>query len=103
MQQSEPAPNLKLEGALFLLDLAGEATLDGDEAVTTPGRPSQRKGIELSGSYKPLSWFRLDGDFADQIDYLYPSQLANERAPVYDIHFKPIEPISARLTLSMTF
>ena len=40
---------------------------------------------------------------AHQIDYFYPSQLANETAPVYDIHFKPVEPIPARLTLSMTF
>jgi hypothetical protein len=36
----------------------------GYEAVTAPGRPSQRKGIELTASYKPLSWLRLDGDFA---------------------------------------
>jgi len=57
-------PNLKLEGPLFVLNLAGEATFDGDEAMATPGRPSQRKGIELSGSYQPLPWLRLDGDFA---------------------------------------
>ena len=62
--RSEPLPNLKLEGALFVLNLASEATFDGDEAVTTPGRPSQRKGIELTASYKPLPWLRLDGDFA---------------------------------------
>ncbi|HKM73571.1 MAG TPA: hypothetical protein VJX94_26485 [Stellaceae bacterium] len=62
--RSEPVPNLKLEGPLFVLNLAGEATFDGDEAMTTPGRPSQRKGVELSGSYKPLPWLRLDGDFA---------------------------------------
>jgi hypothetical protein len=62
--RSEPLPNLKLEGALFVLNLASEATFDGDEAVTTPGRPSQCKGIELTGSYKPLPWLRLDGDFA---------------------------------------
>ena len=31
---------------------------------------------------------------AHRIDYFYPSQLANERAPVYDIHFKPVEPFS---------
>jgi hypothetical protein len=37
--RSEPVPNLKLEGALFVLNLASEATFDGDEAVTTPGRP----------------------------------------------------------------
>jgi TonB-dependent receptor-like protein len=201
--RSEPAPNLKLEAALFVLNLASEATFSGDEAVTTPGRPSQRKGIELSASYKPLPWLRLDGDFAatrarfangdpgtddtepghpgdyiqnaanmiatasatiedfgpwfgavrfryfgrrpliednsvtskpttladlrigykfseqarvwldifnlfnnrnaHQIDYFYPSQLANETAPVFDIHFHPVEPLSARLTLSMTF
>jgi len=201
--RSEPVPNLKLEGALFVLNLASEATFDGDEAETTPGRPSQRKGIELSASYKPLPWLRLDGDFAatharyangdpgtadtepghpgsyipnsanlistasatvedlgpwfgalrfryfgrrplieddsvtskpttladlrigykfseqaklwldvfnlfnntgaHQIDYFYPSQLANEKAPVYDIHFKPVEPASVRLTFSMTF
>ena len=53
--RSEPLPNLKLEGALFVLNLASEATFDGDEAVTTPGRPSQRKGIELTTSYKPLA------------------------------------------------
>jgi TonB dependent receptor-like, beta-barrel/TonB-dependent Receptor Plug Domain len=201
--RSEPVPNLKLEGALFVLNLASEATFDGDEAETTPGRPSQRKGVELSASYKPLPWLRLDGDFAatharyangdpgtadtepghpgsyipnspdlistasatvedfgpwfgalkfryfgrrplieddsvtsrpttlvdlrigykfseqvklwldvfnlfnntraHQIDYFYPSQLANEKAPVYDIHFKPVEPASVRLTFSMTF
>jgi hypothetical protein len=201
--RSEPVPDLKLEGALFVLNLASEATFDGDEAMTTPGRPSQRKGIELSASYKPLAWLRLDGDFAatharyadgdpgtgdtepghpgsyipnaanviatagatiedlgpwfaalkfryfgrrplieddsvtsrpttlvdlrigykfseqarvwldifnlfnntgaHQIDYFYPSQLANETAPVYDVHFKPVDPLSVRLTLSMTF
>jgi hypothetical protein len=40
---------------------------------------------------------------AHQIDYFYPSQLANETAPVYGIHFKPVEPLSMRFTLSMTF
>ena len=40
---------------------------------------------------------------AHQLDYFYPSQLANEKAPVYDIHFKAAEPASVRLTLSMTF
>ena len=166
-----------------------------------PG-PSQRKGIELTASYKPLPWLRLDGDFAatharfangddgtadtepghpgnyipgaanmiatagatiedldhwfgalrfryfgrrpliednsvtseptalvdlrigykfserarlwldilnlldnrgaHQIDYFYPSQLANETAPVYDVHFHPVEPLSIRVTLSLT-
>src|SRR5258705_6511039 len=59
--RSEPLPNLKLEVALFVLNLNSEATFRGDEAVTTPGRPSQRKAIELNASYKPLPWFRLGG------------------------------------------
>jgi hypothetical protein len=29
--------------------------------------------------------------------------LANETAPVYVVHFKPVEPLSVRFTLSMTF
>jgi len=45
----------------------------------------------------------FDNTGAHQIDYFYPSQLANETAPVYDIHFKPVEPLSVRLTLSMIF
>ena len=201
--RSEALPNLKLSGALFVLNLDSEATFSGDEAVTTPGRPSQRKGVELTASYKPFPWLRLDGDFAatharfangddgtndtepghpgsyipgaanmigtasatiedlgpwfgalrfryfgrrpliednsvtakpaalvdlrlgyrlsgqarlwldilnlfnntgaHQIDYFYPSQLANETAPVYDVHFKPVEPLAVRFTLSMTF
>jgi hypothetical protein len=50
--RSEPLPNLKFEVALFVLNLASEATFDGDEALTTPGRPSQRKGIELAEDAK---------------------------------------------------
>jgi outer membrane receptor protein involved in Fe transport len=40
---------------------------------------------------------------ARQIDYFYASQLASEAAPVYDVHFKPVEPLSVRFTLSMKF
>jgi hypothetical protein len=30
-------------------------------------------------------------------------QLASGTAPVYDVHFKPVEPLSVRFTLSITF
>jgi len=62
--RSEPFPDLRVEAALFVLNLDSEATFSGDQAVTTPGRPSHHHGIELSASYKPLPWLRLDGDFA---------------------------------------
>ena len=50
-----------------------------------------------------LDIFNLFDSHAHQIDYYYPSQLANEAKPVYDISFKPVEPLSARLTLAASF
>ena len=200
--RTEIIPGLKATAAAFVLDLDSEATFDGDEAETTPGRPSRRQGVDLSATYRVLPWLELNGDFAfthgrytnpddgaadtepghpgnyipgapkiiasgyarlldldpwsaelrmryfgrrplieddsvtsqptllfdleagykitewaqlrvdifnlfnskaHQIDYFYPSQLATETAPVYDIHFKPVEPLSGRVTLSFTF
>ncbi|HEX3970346.1 MAG TPA: TonB-dependent receptor [Stellaceae bacterium] len=200
--RSEVVPQVTMSAALFVLDLASEATFDGDSAGTAVGRPSRRTGVELSGSYTPLDWLSFTGDFAftharftnaddgsadvwpghpgsyipeaakmiasaemaiqnlgpwdggvrmryfgprpltedasirsgptllfdaragyrftpvwhvqldifnlfyshaHQIDYFYPSQLANEPAPVFDINFKPVEPLSARLTLAASF
>ena len=200
--RTEAVPRLRSEIAFFVLNLDSEATFSGDEAVTTPGRPSQRIGIEISNYWRALSWLVLDGDVAysrarftdtddgsndvepghpghdipgaaalvasagasvdhlgpwsgalrlryfgprpliedgsvrsnptalfdlqagyqltdaaklrldvfnlfnsraHQIDYFYPSQLAGERAPVYDIHFKPVEPLSALVSLRLTF
>jgi hypothetical protein len=64
--------------------------------------------VDLRVGYKFSDQARLwldilnlfDNTGAHQIDYFYPSQLANETAPVYDVHFKPVEPLSVRLTLS---
>lgn len=44
----------------------------------------------------------FDSDDND-ITYFYESQLANETAPVEDIHFHPVEPRTLRVTLSSTF
>jgi len=198
----EILPGLKATAAIFVLDLDSEATFDGDEAGTAPGRPSRREGVELSADYRMFSWLALNGNFAftrarytdadngsadtepghpgsyipgaakiiasgsarlvdldpwsaelrlrlfgrrpliednsltsrpttlfdmqvgykftervqmrldifnlfnshaHQIDYYYPSQLPGESAPVYDIHYKPVEPFSARLSLNFTF
>jgi hypothetical protein len=200
--RTEAVPHVRSEIAFFVLDLDSEATFSGDEAVTTPGRPSQRIGVEISNTWRALPWLVLDSDFAysrarftdtddgsgdvepghpgnhipgaaamvasagvtldhlgpwtgalrmryfgprpliedgsvlsnattlfdlrvgyqltetaklqldvfnlfdshaHQIDYFYPSQLASESAPVYDIHFKPVEPLSVLVTLRMTF
>ncbi len=195
-------PNVSASAALFVLNLANEATFDGDEAVTSVGRPSNRTGIELSATYAPLDWLSVNGDFAftrarftapddgladvepghpgdyipeaakviasaeiavqnlgpwdgglrfryfgprpliedgtersgptalfdarigyrftevwraeldvfnlfnsraHQIDYFYATQLLGETKPTYGIQFKPVEPLSARLTLAARF
>ena len=62
--RSEIVPQVTMSAALFLLDLASEATFDGDSAGTAVGRPSRRTGIELSGSYALLDWLSFNGDFA---------------------------------------
>ena len=62
--RSEIVPHVSASAALFVLNLANEATFDGDEAVTSVGRPSNRTGIELSASYAPLPWLSFTGDFA---------------------------------------
>ncbi len=50
-----------------------------------------------------LEIYNLFDSHAHQIDYFYASRLPGETAPVYDIHFHPAEPLSARLTLAMAF
>ncbi len=200
--RSEIIENVSVSAAFFVLNIASEATFDGDSAGTSVGRPRSRTGIELSASYTPLPWLSFTGDFAftrarftnaddgsadiqpghpgsyipeaakiiasaemairdlgpwdgglrfryfgprplledasvrsgstalwdarvgysfnevwhaqldifnlfnshaHQIDYWYQSQLNGETSSVYDLHFKPVEPLSARLTLAASF
>jgi outer membrane receptor protein involved in Fe transport len=85
----------------------GRRPLIEDDSVTS--KPTTL--VDLRVGYKFSEQARLWLDIlnlfnntgAHQIDYFYPSQLANETAPVYDVHFKPVEPLSVRFTLSMTF
>ena len=46
--------------------------------------------------------FNLFGEDASDIRYFYESQLPGEPAPVADIHFHPVEPRAARLTVDFT-
>src|SRR3984893_16269593 len=50
--------------SLFILDQASELFFDGDSGDTTPGRPSQRTGIEFTNDYHPFSWAHIDADLA---------------------------------------
>ncbi len=62
--RTEIVPQVSVSAAIFVLNLANEATFDGDEAVTSVGRPSNRTGIELSAAWAPLDWLSFNGDFA---------------------------------------
>ena len=53
--RSEIVPHLSRRPRSSCSNLANEATFDGDEAVTSVGRPSNRTGIELSARYAPLA------------------------------------------------
>ncbi|MBV9553409.1 MAG: TonB-dependent receptor plug domain-containing protein [Alphaproteobacteria bacterium] len=84
----------------------GRRPLIEDDSVTS--RPTALFDAEVG--YRLTDWaqlrldaFNLLNAHAHQIDYFYPSQLANETAPIYDIHFKPVEPLSFRLSLNFTF
>lgn len=50
-----------------------------------------------------LDVFNLFDRKASDIDYYYESQLAGEVTPINDIHFHPVEPRTARLTLNYQF
>jgi outer membrane receptor protein involved in Fe transport len=84
----------------------GRRPLIEDNSVTS--KPTTL--FDLQVGYRLTEWaklrldaFNLFNSKAHQIDYFYPSQLASETAPVYDIHFKQVEPRSARFSLTVMF
>jgi outer membrane receptor protein involved in Fe transport len=63
--RSELVPGLQTSLALYQLDYDSELLFAGDAGSTADtGRPSRRKGIELSSYYKLASWLTVDGDVA---------------------------------------
>jgi outer membrane receptor protein involved in Fe transport len=42
----------------------GHERLAGDAGTTEPGRPSQRRGVELTAEYSPRPWLELDASYA---------------------------------------
>jgi len=61
-------------------------------------------GYRVSDRWKiSAAVYNLFDSKDNDISYYYASQLANEPAPVDDIHFHPVEPRTLRLTLRTTF
>jgi len=50
--------------SLFILDQASELVFDGDTGTTSPGRPSERMGIEITNDYRPTSFVHIDANLA---------------------------------------
>jgi hypothetical protein len=57
-------PRLDSSVSVFYLHQQSELFFDGDTGDTSPGRPSQRTGIEFTNDYRPVSWMHIDADLA---------------------------------------
>ena len=62
--RSKIVPGFDSSVSLFILDQDSELFFNGDTGDTSPGRPSQRTGIEFTNDYRPTSWLHLDADLA---------------------------------------
>ena len=63
-----------------------------------------RVGYKINSQTKlAFDVYNLLNQKANDIEYAYSSQLANEAAPVFDRHFHPTEPRSIRVTLTHKF
>jgi outer membrane receptor protein involved in Fe transport len=63
--RSELVPGLQTSLALFQLDYDAELLFAGDAGSTADtGRPSRRRGVELSNYYKLAKWLTVDADLA---------------------------------------
>jgi outer membrane receptor protein involved in Fe transport len=84
----------------------GKAPLIEDDSV----RSEPTTLVNIEAGYRFAKRYKLsaavynvfDSDDSD-ITYYYESQLANESAPVSDIHFHPVEPRTVRVTLTGSF
>lgn len=55
---------LRTTVSFWNLDLGSELVFSGDAGTTTPGRPSQRSGIELANFFVPSPGVTIDADFS---------------------------------------
>jgi hypothetical protein len=57
-------PGLESSLTFFRLHFDSELEWDGDKGETSPGRPSQRTGVEFTNYYTPTPWLTVDLDYA---------------------------------------
>ncbi len=60
--RSDLIPRVKVQFAVFNIDLQSELIYDQDEGQDQPSAPSRRDGVELSAQYHPLPYLELNTD-----------------------------------------
>jgi outer membrane receptor protein involved in Fe transport len=79
-------------------------TEDGSVKSDASSLANLRVGYKINTQTKlTVDIYNLMNKKANDIEYAYSSQLANEAAPVFDRHFHPTEPRSMRVTLTHRF
>jgi len=57
-------PHLQAAVTLFQADFASELTYDADAGQTDAGRPSRRRGVEITAQYRPAYWLEINTNLA---------------------------------------
>lgn len=57
-------PHLQLAATLFQEEFASELTYNADAGQTEAGRPGLRRGLEVTGQYRPFRWIELNANIA---------------------------------------
>ncbi len=72
-------PRVQVQGAAFQEDFKSELAYDADQGEDSASAPSRRRGVELSGQYRPFRWLEVSADLAwSKARYrASPAQLAN--------------------------
>ena len=79
-------------------------TDDGSFKSNSSSLANLRVGYKINSQTKlAFDVYNLLNQKANDIEYAYSSQLANEAAPVFDRHIHPTEPRSLRVTLTHKF
>ena len=62
--RSNIVPHLTAAVTVFQIDFASELTYDADAGQTQAGRPSRRRGVEITAQYRPFPWLELNTNLA---------------------------------------
>jgi outer membrane receptor protein involved in Fe transport len=57
-------PHVQAAATLFQMEFASELTYNADVGQTEAGRPGLRRGLELTGQYRPFPWIELNANVA---------------------------------------